>query len=59
MLEHVEPEPTPTTLIGLQSSPRRTFRSLRSIPSALRRAAPAAELACGKVGKYSYIENNK
>lgn len=42
---HSEPEPTPTTEIGLQVKPRRTLRSLMSMPIALRMAAPAAELA--------------
>ena len=42
---HSLPEPTPTTLMGLQVRPRRTFRSERLTPIALSRAAPAAELA--------------
>ena len=43
--EHSEPEPTPTTEMGLQVRPRRTLRSLRLMPRRLRRAAPAAEFA--------------
>ena len=43
--EHSEPEPTPTTEIGLQVKPKRTSRLLRSMPRRLRRALPAAELA--------------
>ena len=43
--EHSEPEPTPTTEMGLQVRPRRTLRSLRSMPRRPRRAWPAAEFA--------------
>ena len=42
---HASPVPTPITVIGLQVKPKRTLRSLRSTPIALRIAAPAAELA--------------
>lgn len=43
---HSEPETTPTTLIGLQSSAINAFTSCRTTPSSPRRAAPEAELAC-------------
>ena len=50
--EHSEPEPTPTTEMGLQVRPRRTFRSLRLTPILFKMAVPEAELAyqyCGSV----------
>lgn len=43
---HSEPEPTPTTLMGLQVSPMSPLTSLASMPMALRIAAAAAEEAC-------------
>ena len=43
--EQVLPEPTPMTVMGLQTKPRATSRSSRTTPMLLRRAAPAAELA--------------
>lgn len=45
LVEHSEPEPTPTTEMGLQVSPSRTFKSLRLMPRLLRIAVPDAELA--------------
>lgn len=47
---HSEPEPTPTTLMGLQVRPTRALTSLASMPMAFKMAAPAAEPA--------YIEAN-
>ena len=46
---HSEPEPTPTTLMGLQSRPSPTLRSWRTTPSRPSRAEPAAELAYVRV----------
>ena len=43
--EHSEPEPTPTTLMGLQVNPSRTFKSERLMPRSPRRAEPSFELA--------------
>ena len=42
---HSEPDPTPTTLMGLQVNPRRTFKSERSTPRTPRIAEPSFELA--------------
>ena len=43
--EHAEPEPTPTTLMGLQSRPSATSRSSSTTPMDFKSAVPAAELA--------------
>lgn len=41
--EHADPEPTPTTEMGLQVRPIRPLMSLASIPRALRMAMPEAD----------------
>lgn len=48
---HSEPDPTPTTLMGLQSRPSGTLTSCSTTPSRPRRAAPAAEFACRRRGE--------
>ena len=45
---HSEPDPTPTTLMGLQSRPRRTLVFWSTMPSSPSKAVPAAELACAQ-----------
>ena len=42
---HSEPEPTPTTLMGLQVRPMRAVTSWTATPMALRMAAAAEESA--------------
>ena len=45
VLSHVEPEPTPTTLMGEQLTPRRTLTSCKTTPSRPRRNDPLLEFA--------------
>ena len=50
--EQVLPEPTPTTVMGLQVRPRSTSRLERLTPMLFRMAVPAAELAYTCPRKY-------
>ena len=43
---HSEPEPTPTTEMGLQVNPTKALTSCRTTPRSPRIALPDAELAC-------------
>ena len=43
--EQVFPEPTPITVMGLQTRPRATVRSSKTTPMLLSSAVPAAEEA--------------
>jgi hypothetical protein len=53
--EHSLPVPTPVTVMGEQSRPRRTSWSVRTMPSRPNKRPPTVELACDASVRVQYI----